>query len=159
MAQQLRHRNVTQDGRVVRRGKPFISPHAQSTTQDLIQKKTLFDSNGFTHVLMGAPTWNPVYRIFADYEYFLQCLCLWGNQCYGLNQRVLVNYTQSSDGIIGQSSYQDWIQELQSILQGSYPALSPDDRLELFSLIKRWHMKISQKQPIPAFATWRSKPS
>jgi glycosyltransferase involved in cell wall biosynthesis len=47
--QQLRRRNVVSNGEIVKLGKKFISPSTNSTLNDLIIHKELFDSNGFIH--------------------------------------------------------------------------------------------------------------
>lgn len=153
MVQQLRQRDVIQDRQTVRSGKPFISPCTNTDTIALIQQQELFDSNGFTHILKNAPSWNPAYRIFADYEYFLQCLCQWGNQSFKLNEQLLVNYKQNTEGVIGQSNYQDWVNELQAILKGNYPVISSEDRSALSSKVQQWQRKSLQNQQIPAFVT------
>lgn len=153
MMQQLRQRQVVQDRKIIRRGNPFISPAHGTEVKALIQQQALFDSNGFTHLLHQAPQWNPRYRIFADYEYFLQCIQQWGRECFKLIEQALVNYTQSSEGIIGRSSYGDWAEELRSLLNNNYPVLSPDDRKALLTLLHRWQMKAQLQRPIPAFAT------
>jgi hypothetical protein len=74
MVQQRRRRDTIQNGKPVKLGQPFTSPNADSTICELIRHEELIDSNGFTHERLGAPRWNPDYRVFADYEYFLRCL-------------------------------------------------------------------------------------
>jgi hypothetical protein len=46
----------------------------------LITQRSLFESNGFTHYRADAPRWNPDYRMFADYEFFLGRLRQWGGE-------------------------------------------------------------------------------
>jgi glycosyltransferase involved in cell wall biosynthesis len=117
LPQQLRRRDVMRDGEVVRRGMPFVSPSDRCTSTALIHQKELFDSNGFTHYRQDAPRWNPEYRVFADYEYFLQSLSTWGHESFQVYGEVLVNYVQTSDGVIGQSNYQEWAMELRLLLE------------------------------------------
>ncbi len=113
LPQQWRRRDVLQEGQVVKSGKPFISPHADTTIADLIAQRSLFDSNGFTHRRQGAPPWNPDYRVFCDYEFFLQCIS--AGHDIGLYPQVLVDYIQTSEGEIGRSNYGQWAQELQQL--------------------------------------------
>ncbi|WP_233501888.1 hypothetical protein [Acaryochloris thomasi] len=118
MPQQWRRRDVISEGQVVKTGKPFISPQADDTIADLIAQRSLFDSNGFTHRRQGAPHWNPDYRVFCDYEYFVQCVA--GGREIGLNAQVLVDYVQTSEGEIGRSNYGQWAQELQQLYKGRH---------------------------------------
>ena len=113
LPQQWRRRDVIRDGQVVKTGKSFISPQTGDTIADLIAQQSLFDSNGFTHQQQGVPLWNPDYRIFCDYEFFLQCVA--GDQKIGLTSQVLVDYVQTSEGEIGRSNYRQWSQELLQI--------------------------------------------
>ena len=80
LPQQNRCRTLISNGIVVKPGQPFISPSREADVSALIRQEELFDSNGFVHHRDGAPYWNPQYRIFCDYEYFLQCLSLWGGK-------------------------------------------------------------------------------
>lgn len=86
MVRQRRRRDITSKGTLVRQGPTFYSPNITSSTEDLIQQNQLFDSNGFTHTRKDAPLWNPSYKVFADYEYFLQCLNRWGRKSFKLNR-------------------------------------------------------------------------
>lgn len=154
LPQQWRRRDVIREGKVIKQGQPFISPSADTTLDDLVSQKALFDSNGFIHHRIGSPCWNPRYRVFCDYEFFLQCL----GQCnhdqredFLLKPTVLINYIQTTDGIIGQSGYGDWARELQQLYA---------DRLAYTMLGKEWAdwmpqaiEKYQQKSqvPIPAF--------
>lgn len=152
MVQQRRRRDIIQNGEPVKLGQPFISPSIDSTTQDLIQHKKLFDSNGFSHDRQDAPAWNPNYKIFADYEYFLQCLARWGIDSFRINLSILVEYVQSSEGVIGQSSYGEWAAELHSLLsQNRYSVLTETHIETLRELIQRWQNKQQRSQSIPAF--------
>ncbi|UJB72921.1 hypothetical protein HRE53_30480 (plasmid) [Acaryochloris sp. 'Moss Beach'] len=69
-----------------------------------------------------------------------------------MTTKVLVNYIQTTDGIIGQSGYGEWARELQQLY---------DDRLVYFGMSEGWadwmpqaiqeYQKKSQV-PLPAFA-------
>lgn len=155
LPQQWRRRDVLKDGQVIKQGKPFISPSAETTLDDLIAQRSLFDSNGFTHKRTDAPRWNPSYRVFCDYEFFIQCV----GQCnasslaeFLFNPEVLVNYIQTTNGVIGQSGYGEWARELQQLY---------DDRLAYLGMSEGWAdwmpqtiQKYQQKSqvPLPAFA-------
>ena len=153
--QQKRSRQVWQNGDIVVRGQTFISPKFDSTIADLVCHRELIDSNGFTHKRESAPIWNPNYRIYCDYEYFLQCLSLWGEDRFYLNSQPLVEYIQSNRGIIGQSNYGDWARELKQILDnaGNYQILI--DRSQYLECLRSMQNKYSQKYrnqvDIPAF--------
>jgi glycosyltransferase involved in cell wall biosynthesis len=160
MVQQSRHRDVYQHGQLIRQGKTFISPAADCTVEDLILHRQLFDSNGFAHVRSrsvsggesGAPTWNPDYRIFIDYEYFLRCLGCWRSEGFALVPEVLVDYVQSSEGIIGRSKYKEWAEEIDQLCaSGQYPILDPESIIELSALARLWRER--QGQGIQAFVT------
>jgi glycosyltransferase involved in cell wall biosynthesis len=151
MVQQSRHRDVYQNEILVRQGKQFISPIADCTVQDLVLHRQLFDSNGFAHLRSGAPSWNPDYRIFVDYEYFLRCLGCWGSMGFALCSKVLVDYVQSSEGIIGRSTYGDWAEEIDRLCASSqYPILESESIMELSALAQSWRER--QGQGIQAFA-------
>ena len=152
---QKRSRQVWQNGNVVVRGQTFISPQINSTIDDLICHRELMDSNGLTHHHDDAPTWNPNYRIYCDYEYFLQSLSKWGSSCFSINSQPLVEYIQSNQGIIGQSNYGDWAKELQRIIDDveNYRILT--DNLEylkcLQALQDKYELKQQKKLNLPAF--------
>nr|WP_263627719.1 glycosyltransferase family A protein [Komarekiella delphini-convector] len=112
MARQQRRRDVIRNGSVIRQGKPFVSPSNCCSLQQLLWQQEIFDSNGFVHYRSNAARWNPRFQVFADYEYLLQCACIWGEGGFGFNDNILVNYIQSSSGIIGSSSYEQWASEL-----------------------------------------------
>jgi glycosyltransferase involved in cell wall biosynthesis len=153
--QQLRRRDVIKDGVIVRQGKPFVSPSDHCVPSALIQQKELFDSNGFTHYRQGCPRWNPAYRIFADYEYFLQSLSLWGIDSFQVYSQVLVNYVQTSDGIIGQSGYEEWANEMAAIVNQSeqYSILGEADRQRLLELHQFYCSKHQQGKQVGSFST------
>jgi glycosyltransferase involved in cell wall biosynthesis len=159
MVQQSRHRDVYQQGQLIRQGKTFISPTADCTVEDLILHRQLFDSNGFAHLRSGsisngksvAPKWNPDYRIFIDYEYFLRCLGCWGSEGFALVPEVLVDYVQSSEGIIGRSKYEEWAEEIDRLCtSGQYAALNHESILELLSLARSWRRR--EGRGVSAFA-------
>lgn len=155
LPQQWRRRDVIKDGQIIKQGKPFVSPRAKTTLADLIAQRSLFDSNGFTHKRTDSPRWNPSYRVFCDYEFFIQCV----GQCnpssldeFLFNPEVLVNYIQTTNGVIGQSGYGEWARELQQLY---------DERLVYLGMSEGWadwmpqaiqeYQKKSQV-PLPAFA-------
>ena len=154
MVQQWRRRDrVTADG-FVRSGLPFVSPTAAATAADLLVQRELFDSNGFVHRRQPSLRWNDRYRIFADYEFFLQCLSLWGQECFRLHPSVLVDYVQRSDGIIGQSSYEQWAIELEQILNQhtQYAVLNEQSQAQLRQRVQQWLDKANRCIPIIAFS-------
>lgn len=154
MAQQWRRRDQMEGDLLIRSGIPFAAPAASATVHDLLVMRELFDSNGFTHRRQNAPCWNPSYRIFADYEFFLQCLTVWDCDHFRVHPAVLVKYVQRSNGIIGRSSYQDWAIELEQILDNvaAYPMLHLSEQLQLQQLVCRWRNKADSHMPIAAFS-------
>lgn len=154
MVQQWRRRDLVEGDRLVRAGVPFISPSAEVIVQDLLIQRELFDSNGFVHRRQSSLQWNPQHRIFADYEFLLQCLSLWGQDSFRLLPAVLVNYVQRSDGIIGQSSYGEWAEELRQILNRTaiYPVLADQMQQQLQQLVQHWQDKASRHRRIAAFS-------
>lgn len=154
MVRQRRRRDVTSKGTLVRQGATFYSPGVESSTEDLIQQNQLFDSNGFVHTRSFAPLWNPSYKVFADYEYFLQCLSRWGRKSFKLNPLVLVDYVQSKEGVIGQSNYGEWAKELQQICCSSneYSVLTQADMAALGQMVEQWNRKHQQGLSLPGFS-------
>ena len=152
---QKRSRQVWQNGTVVVRGKTFISPSFDSKVEDLIYHRELVDSNGLTHRRADAPRWNKSHRIYCDYEYCLQCLSLWGSDCFEINPNPLVEYIQSNQGIIGQSDYGNWAMELKQIVVNhkSYPILAsnPEYKKALELLSNKYYQKHEKRLNIPAF--------
>ena len=152
---QKRSRQVWQNGTLVVRGKTFISPQGNYNIDDLICHRELIDSNGLTHHRASAPRWNKSYKIYCDYEYFLQCLSLWGSDRFGVNPKPLVEYIQSNQGIIGQSDYGSWATELKQIVSNhkSYLILfsNPEYLKALVSLQKQYELQHFSWQNIPAF--------
>ena len=152
---QKRSRQVWQNGTMVVQGRTFISPASDSNINDLICHRELVDSNGLTHILADAPRWNKSHRIYCDYEYFLQCLSLWGSASFEVNPNLLVEYIQSNQGIIGQSDYGSWAMELKQIVTNhkSYPILfsNPEYKEALELLSDKYEKKHKKKLNIPAF--------
>lgn len=147
MTRQRRQRNVVEKGQLVKSGNVFVSPASDCNSIDLLLMKQLFDSNGFTHYRHHAPLWNPDLKVFADYEYLLRCASVWGQDRFQLNPSVLVNYIQTSEGIIGQSNYQQWSEELEYIWMGRenysvFETLSPEFLLDL---IQKYQKKNSAR--------------
>ncbi|KYC34537.1 glycosyl transferase family A [Scytonema hofmannii PCC 7110] len=150
MTAQQRRRDVTKDGKIIRQGKTFLSPsHAECSLAELISQKEIFDSNGFTHYWKNAPKWNSNYRVFADYEYLLQCINVWGRQGFQINSIPLVNYIQSSEGIIGSSSYQEWAEELSRLIENTNLSLIPNEVEKLHQLVSVYQEKCDSQ--LPAF--------
>ena len=154
MVRQNRRRDVVRNGGAVRQGNPFIAPHQNATAESLIRQDDLFDSNGFAHYQHDAPRCNPEYRVFADYEYFLQCVSLWGCSSFKLNPQILVNYIQTSDGVIGRSNYQCWATELQAIYnrKEQYRVFRKVNAQILSNLVKIYLLKHYQGMSLPAFS-------
>jgi glycosyltransferase involved in cell wall biosynthesis len=154
MVQQSRHRDIYQNRQLIRQGQKFISPKTNTSVAELIRHQQLFDSNGFAHRRSGARAWNPDYRIFVDYEYFLRCLDYWGMESFALYESVLVDYVQSSEGIIGRSKYGEWAEEIDLLCTNAqkYPILSPEDMIGLSSLARSWREKQEQGKKVGAFA-------
>ena len=143
MARQQRRRDVIRNGIVIRQGKPFVSPSNCCSLQQLLWQQEIFDSNGFVHYRSNAPRWNPQFQVFADYEYLLQSACIWGEGGFGLNNSILVNYIQSSIGIIGSSNYEQWATELSLIVsnQANYFILQNNAVEPLEQLVNTYSTK------------------
>lgn len=143
MTVQNRRRDVVRQDKTIRSSKIFISPsNPNCTLEQLITQQEIFDSNGFIHIRHSSLKWNPEYRIFADYEFLLQCQNLFGSSVFKLNPQVLVNYIQSSQGTIGCSHYGQWAEELQRIISNfSFYSLESHhiERLEQLAYI--YHRK------------------
>ena len=152
MVQQWRRRDVVRDGQVIKSGKPFISPIAPCSVEDLIAQRSLFDSNGFVHHRENAPRWNPDYRVFADYEFFLRRLWQWGRDGFRLHEAVLVNYVQRSDGVIGQSGYGEWARELAALVRIQQDYLAPEEAIALKQLVEEWMLMHQQGKSLSGFA-------
>jgi len=71
-----------------------------------------------------------------------------------LNSILLVKYVQRSDGVIGQSSYQEWAMELQQILDDELAesCLSDSERLQLQRRVEQWQARAERLNGIAAFS-------
>lgn len=153
MVQQSRRRNVYENGLLIRQGKAFISPTTGTSLADLVLHRQLFDSNGFAHLRRDAPSWNPGYRIFVDYEYFLRCISSWGVDSFRILESILVEYVQSSEGIIGRSNYGDWAEEIDQLCANAslYPSMGSRDIDSLLSLSQYWKNKVNCTETLAVF--------
>ncbi|MGB3509552.1 MAG: glycosyltransferase family A protein [Microcoleaceae cyanobacterium] len=151
---QLRRRDRVKNQQKVSKGTSFISPGKNATIEDFICQKYYIDSNGFTHLRHNAPQWNPDYRIYADYEYFLQCIDRWGIEQFCINPVPLVNYIQTSLGIIGQSTYSEWVSELTQLKfsLNQYPIINQTKYIEKLNLLISYYKKFLDKT-IKAFTS------
>ncbi len=127
MATQNRRRDIWNNGKITYHGKPFISPGSNCSLLQLLSQQEIFDSNGFAHYRKDAPRWKPQFRVFADYEYLLQATGVWDREAFGLNESILVNYVQSSMGVIGSSNYKQWAKELSMIVEAADDYSTLDD--------------------------------
>jgi glycosyltransferase involved in cell wall biosynthesis len=143
---QKRRREVWQNGKLIKIGKSFISPLPNTNIEQLITHQQLFDSNKFTHFHSLATQWNPSYRIYCDYEYFLQCLSLWGLDSFKINPLVLVDYIQTTLGVIGQSSYYDWAIELERIIENACNYSILQSHPEYIKSLQQLQQKFKTKQ-------------
>lgn len=152
---QIRRRNIVGHGQLLKKGKSFVSPEPNTTIWDFVVQKALFDSNGFTHYKDNAPQWNLGFKIFCDYEYFLSCLNQWGMKSFSIASNANVFYTQTSEGIIGQSTYQEWADELSRICDYSfnYSAINEEVLTTLKAVVTRWRRKQTQHNSIAAFSS------
>lgn len=151
IVKQQRRRDVMERDRLIRQGKLFVSPSTNCCSlAELVDQQEIFDSNGFTHYRVDAPKWNPQFKIFADYEYLLQAAQVWGEAAFGFNNSILVNYIQSSHGIIGSSNYHQWVIELSNIVASScnYAILQGNSREVLKQLVEIYKTK-AQSHSIP----------
>jgi hypothetical protein len=149
MLLQHRRRDIAKSGTNIRQGKPFVSPSVECGIRELILQQEIFDSNGFTHYRQATPAWNPSLKVFADYEYLLQCAGNWGESTFKLNSQVLVSYIQSSEGIIGRSTYEQWAKELAAIAHNCnrYPILQSQDIERLQQLVHVYQNKARFQAP------------
>lgn len=149
MAVQKRRRDVIHQDKTIRTSKLFLSPsNPNCTLEQLITQQEIFDSNGFTHYDDEALKWNPNYRIFADYEFLLQCHKKYGSNQFQLNPQVLVNYIQSSQGTIGGSYYGQWAEELKLIVhQAGFYSLKSHQIERIDQLAQMYHHKANNRAP------------
>jgi glycosyltransferase involved in cell wall biosynthesis len=146
MARQNRRRDLTYHGAVIRQGKYFCSPNnSNCSLVELITQQQIFDSNGFSHVKANAPRWNPQYQVFADFEFLLQCVGMYGRNAFKINPKILVNYIQSSEGIIGSSTYTQWSTELKNILNSDCYQLNLSETEQLYRLVQLYQQRSSKQ--------------
>ncbi|NEP76174.1 glycosyltransferase family A protein [Okeania sp. SIO2G5] len=132
-----------------KQGTAFVEPSEECSVDNLIRQDQLFDSNGFAHRTDNPPQWNPNYRIFCDYHYFLQCINHWGPETFRLNPSILVDYVQSPNGIIGQSQFEEWATELLDIIQETTLTSAIATHIpHLQALAQHWQQN---SNPAPAF--------
>ncbi|BDS10246.1 glycosyltransferase family 2 protein [Aureispira anguillae] len=114
-------RDSYRDGLRIKTGKEFFRPSLDAIPQDFVQNlpKAWFDSNGFTHRKQEQIRFNPNTLIMSDYEYLLQCFSIWGLHSLAILPKELVLYIQTNEGIIGQSTFSDWLKEFEFIQQNS----------------------------------------
>lgn len=75
-----------------------------------------------------------------------------GAVSFRIHPSILVEYIQSSEGVIGQSSYGEWAIELYRLLnQDRYGFLTEANLKALKQLIQKWQDKRRQNEAIPAF--------
>ncbi|NEQ48470.1 MAG: hypothetical protein F6K00_35045 [Leptolyngbya sp. SIOISBB] len=81
----------------------------------------------------------------------MQCLQQWGDEAFALHLAVLMDYVQTTDGIIGQSHYGEWAQELYRICEtAKLQSVVQPYTTHLRSLADRWQAKALV--PIKAFS-------
>jgi len=150
---QRRRRDAILPDGTQRQGKPFLSPVPSDRLDDFVTHKALFDSNGFAHRMPFGPRWNPDWRIYSDYEFLLQCLDAYPEPgAIEISDHIDVLYVQTSAGIIGQSSYADWADELDRLCMAHerYPALSAQiDAVR--ARAARYRALADRAEAVPAF--------
>ncbi|MFW9262762.1 glycosyltransferase family 2 protein [Nostoc sp. CALU 546] len=151
MVVQNRRRDVICQGKTIRMSKTFLSPSNPNCTLDkFISQQEIFDSNGFIHYRNHALKWNPCHRIFADYEFLLQCAKKYGVSTFKVNPQVLVNYIQSSEGTIGTSTYRQWAEELKQIIKSASFYSLESYQVERLQELTRMYNNIANNRA-PAF--------
>ncbi len=117
MAQQNRWKYIYESDQLIRREGPHLSPISQCELKDLVipNKNSYFDSNGFAHLKKSCPQWDTNYRVFCDYTYLLNSIQSWGEEGFHFLEIDLVDYIQTTNGVIGTSNYSDWAQEFKNI--------------------------------------------
>jgi glycosyltransferase involved in cell wall biosynthesis len=150
---QQRRRDILRDGAIASSGKEFFSPTADCSIEQLIRHQQLVDSNGFTHRVDRKLSWNPNLKIYLDYEFLLQCIDNWGREGFAIDPSILVEYVQTNQGIIGRSTYHDWANELESIIEqrSRYRCLSADDVRVIDRLKQEYQLKDRKLEQIKAF--------
>jgi glycosyltransferase involved in cell wall biosynthesis len=124
----------------------FISPGENTTIAELVNHQQLFDSNGFVHSQANCPQWNSDYRIYCDYEYFLQCSNSWNPDSFAILPQVLVNYLQTTEGVIGQSNYNDWAIELERIIENAHNYSILQSNPEYIKSLRQLQQKYQTRQ-------------
>ena len=152
---QDRRRDLYESGKLVRKGREFIGPHPEATNEDFVRGKGIFDSNGFVHKSHQKIRFNVELLIFSDFEYLLQCFSEWGLGSLLLLKEHLVRYIQTSEGIIGQSKWKDWLREQEYIWHNR-------SRYEIFSIldpidwmpqsIESTRKKVQNHEELPGFS-------
>ncbi len=74
---------------------------------------------------------------------------VWVRQNFQINSIPLVNYIQSSEGIIGSSFYQEWAEELSNLIENINFSLLPNEVEELHQLVRIYQEKCDSR--LPAF--------
>lgn len=151
---QDRRRDVYHDGILVKRGRDFISPLPSSTDEDFLTGKALFDSNGFIHKRNKHLRFNEKLLILSDYEYLLRCFSEFGLNSFLIYNEHLVEYIQTNEGIIGKSSYQQWLNETEYIWhnRAEYKIFSAiDPALWMLEKMEYLKIKIKNQEKIPGF--------
>lgn len=127
MPQQRRHRDLSDTGVVVRSTLTQVQPRSGMSVDALVMGgRNQIDANGLVHERHRQLRWNPQFHVFADYEFFLQCLSRWGTQSFTMIEKVLIEYFQRHDGIVGSSNYWQWEAELKRLWENraAYPVLN-----------------------------------
>ena len=125
---QDRRRDVYDKGSLVRKGREFIGPKPEASNEDFVKGKAMFDSNGFIHKRNKQIRFNVDLLILSDFEYLLQCFSEWGLGSFLLLKEHLVCYIQTSDGIIGQSNWKDWLNDQEYLWENR-------SRYKIFSIL------------------------
>lgn len=152
---QDRRRDVYHDGKLIRRGKDFIGPRLDATNRDFVMGNAMFDSNGFIHKRNKSTKFNENLLILADYEYLLRCFSEFGLGAFSLCHKHLIEYIQTTEGIIGKSSWADWLSELNYIWENRsdykiFSVVEPD--LWLPEKITELKQKVTKKEKLPGFS-------
>ena len=149
-------RDIYKDGVRIKTGKEFFRPTIDATNIDFIQNKpkAWFDSNGFVHKKNDTIRFNSNMLIMSDYEYLLQCFSLWGLDSLAILPKELILYIQTNHGIIGQSNFQEWLQEFEFIYQNQTAyAIFKTVPIEpwLLKEIEDLKLKVEQNKKLPGF--------
>jgi len=149
-------RDVYKEGKRIKTGKVFFKPALDASNIDFIvnDPKAWFDSNGFVHRKNDAVRFNPNVLIMSDYEYMLQLFSYWGLGSLQILEEELILYIQTNDGIIGKSSFKDWLNDMTYIGDNRsqyaiFDAVSSEPWLD--EQIDALKQKVQQKQSLPGF--------